>query len=292
MNNLTPSPPATPRFHRIRYASAVVAAINVVWLIVTTTVTAVNLPNDAGEAWRTIVSTPEYIPGALVAVSVGILIWSFWPRQELVDEQLDDPTVLPVRVAGGRAATDPAGGDAKGREGPSSGVSGEAETEAHDPTLVFVSYGGTCRDPMAKVIMESLVRGRQPAIRILATALMGPPAESASKAARHVVREETGADLLRDHRPLVLDKHLVREADLVLTMSEDQAEEIRKNVPDRSGRIFSLMSFVGRDGEVDNPWISHDAMDADTIKRYRTCFRSLRKTLTAHVEKIYAAVIA
>ena len=292
MNRSAPLSETTRRYRRIRLASGVVAAINVVWLVVTTSVTAVNLPNDASEAWRTVVGAPEYIPGALVAVSLGILIWSFWPRQESADQQLGVPLALAAPVGMGHSATETVDDDDKSEETAGLGVSSVGGTETHVPTLVFVSYGGTCRDPMAKVIMDSLVSERQPAIRILATALMGPPADGASKAARHVVREETGMDLLRDHQPVVLDKYLVREADLVLTMSEDQAEEIRKNVPDRSGRIFSLMSFLGRGGEVDNPWISHDAMDADTIKRYRTCFRSLRKILTAHVDKIYAAVTA
>lgn len=164
--------------------------------------------------------------------------------------------------------------------------------QPRQPTLVFVSTGGTCRDPMAKVIMERLVAGRTPPIRILATALRPPLSRGATKAARYTVKQATGADLLRHHRPLLLDEKVVAEADLILTMGEEHAREIRKNFPDHRSRIRSLLEFVGQAGDIDDPWHAPDEMDDDTLARYRSCYLRLEDVLTRNADKIYSAVIA
>lgn len=166
------------------------------------------------------------------------------------------------------------------------------EKRPHVPTLVFVSYGGTCRDPMAKVIMERLVAGRQPGIRILAAALKTPSGRGASKAARHIVHEETGFDQLCNHRPEMLSDAIMRDADLILTMNEEHAHEIQKAFPEHRSRVYNLLSFVGGEGDVADPWEAPDQMDNGTIQRYRACYRTLEDVLAKNVDKIYAAVTA
>jgi protein-tyrosine-phosphatase len=166
------------------------------------------------------------------------------------------------------------------------------ERRNHQPTLVFVSTGGTCRDPMAKVIMEALLAGRQPSIHIHATALRANPEKRASKAARYIVKEEMGQDFLSDHRPQVLDETIIANADLVLTMDEAHASVIRKNFPDAASRIHNLRGFLGETGDVEDPWHAPDEMDTETLARYRACFRSLQTILAKNADRIYAAVIA
>jgi protein arginine phosphatase len=167
-----------------------------------------------------------------------------------------------------------------------------ADSRPRQRTLVFVSTGGTCRDPMAKVILESLIGERDPPIRIYATALRAPSDKRASKAARHVVREEMGADLLSEHCPLLLDESVVSNADLILTMDRAHAQEIRKSFPEHRSRIHSLLGFLGRSGDIEDPWLSPDDMDAETVARYRACFRCLQNILSENVDRIYSAVIA
>jgi protein-tyrosine-phosphatase len=178
--------------------------------------------------------------------------------------------------------------------GGAAGLLGYFAVERRDrqPTLVFVSTGGTCRDPMAKVIMEALLAGRQPSVRIYATALRVNPEKRASKAARYIVKEEMGQDLLSDHRPHVLDETIISAADLVLTMDEAHANAIRKNFPEAAPRIHNLRGFLGEPGDVEDPWRAPDEMDFDTLARYRACFRSLRTILEKNADRIYSAVIA
>jgi hypothetical protein len=72
----------TRRSLRVRIGSGAVAVVNTAWLFVNTTVSAANLPSDASDAWKTIVSVPWIIPLALVALSLGVLAWSLLPRKE------------------------------------------------------------------------------------------------------------------------------------------------------------------------------------------------------------------
>jgi hypothetical protein len=68
--------------------------------------------------------------------------------------------------------------------------------------VIFVSYGGTCRDPMAKAILEQIMERRPPPfpLRVEARGLY-PHRKSASIAARKAIAEAYGSDLLASHRP-------------------------------------------------------------------------------------------
>lgn len=167
-----------------------------------------------------------------------------------------------------------------------------SERHTHEPTLVFVSTAGQCRDPMAKVIMDQLLKDRPIPVATFATALRDNPGRRASKAARHVVSEEMGEDLLRNHRSRVLDDALITRADLILTMDEAHAQEIRKNFPAAAARIYSICGFLGERGNIDDPWQAPDEMTSEAIDRYRTCFRRLHSTLSRGADAIYAAVVA
>lgn len=82
------------RSWKVRIASGFVVALNTAWFLISSTITAANLPSDASQAWATIVGAPEYIPGAMVAASLGILIWSLWPPKIDAVEPIaapDDP---------------------------------------------------------------------------------------------------------------------------------------------------------------------------------------------------------
>jgi protein-tyrosine phosphatase len=167
-----------------------------------------------------------------------------------------------------------------------------SEHRCRQPTLVFVSTAGQCRDPMAKAIMDQLFAEREQKVRVYATALRDNPGQQASKAARHVTHEELGKDLLAGHQSLVLNEALISEADLILTMDEAHAREIRKNFPNHRSRVHSLLRFLGEAGDIEDPWRAPDEMDTETIERYRACFQSLRDALTRGADSIYERVIA
>jgi protein-tyrosine-phosphatase len=87
-------------------------------------------------------------------------------------------------------------------------------------TLVFLSSGGTCRDPMAKAITTKLLentKGKHP-ITIRAVGLGPVSKPTASDAAMYVIKEMYNKDLLANHKPELLTAELAQEADLILAM--------------------------------------------------------------------------
>jgi len=62
----------------VRITTGLAAAVASVWAAITTVVSAANLPRDASEAWKAVVSAPEYIPYGLAAMLIGALMWSLW----------------------------------------------------------------------------------------------------------------------------------------------------------------------------------------------------------------------
>jgi protein-tyrosine-phosphatase len=155
----------------------------------------------------------------------------------------------------------------------------------HTPKIVvFLSAGGTCRDPMAKAITTKLLEQVKPRPRIeIHAAGLGPStAEEASYAARYVIREMYGEDLLKDHRPTLLTPALVARADLILAMDRSLLLTPGKNLP--MNKAYVLKEFFGLQGDVADPW--PDGKDPVTLQRYRACAEELKALLTKHIDRI------
>jgi protein-tyrosine-phosphatase len=157
--------------------------------------------------------------------------------------------------------------------------------------LVFLSSGGTCRDPMAKAITIKLFESRKPGYRVVIRgAGLGPIRRNeAAYAARSVIREMyDGQDLLARHKPELLTKKLADEADLILAMDESLLKA-RKTSPDGwpyayEGKLYLLKEFFGLEGNVSDPW--PDGRDAVTLQKYRDCAKELAEILDARFARL------
>jgi protein-tyrosine-phosphatase len=153
--------------------------------------------------------------------------------------------------------------------------------------VVFVSAGGTCRDPMAKAIAIQLLNAMKPRPRIdIRAAGLAVSSNEASYGARYVIRELYDQDLLADHEPKVLTSELIAEADLILVMDRSLLLTPGKTFP--SSKTFLLKEFLGSLGDVTDPW--PDGKDAATLGRYRACAQELRELLTKNMDRIVKAV--
>lgn len=151
-------------------------------------------------------------------------------------------------------------------------------------TLVFLSAGGTCRDPMAKVIASQLLKSQKLKHRIHIRALgLGPLSKSeVSYAARYVIKELYGKDLLASHKPEILTTELASSADLILAMDQRLLLTPGKTLPKEKTFIFK--EFFGLSGDISDPW--PDGKDAVTIARYRECANELRDILTNNLDRL------
>jgi protein-tyrosine-phosphatase len=151
-------------------------------------------------------------------------------------------------------------------------------------TLVFLSSGGTCRDPIAKAIATKLLenkKGKHPII--IRAAGLGPISkQEVSYAARYVIKEIYNEDLLADHKPELLTTDLAQKADLILAM--DKALLLTPGKTLSKEKTFLLKEFFGLEGDVSDPW--PDGKDANTISRYRGCAEELRQILTQNLDRL------
>lgn len=145
--------------------------------------------------------------------------------------------------------------------------------------VLFVSYGGTCRCAMAKVILEQLLQGRQLPYRLRVESIAHKFGSTgrASKGARRAVEELFGRDLLKAHRVTHQNPGLLADADLILPMDADCA----KNLPPDKTILFNR--FFGRDGEVPNPWPDKTP---DAHDKYKHCIQHLHSTLSPGLETL------
>jgi protein-tyrosine-phosphatase len=155
-------------------------------------------------------------------------------------------------------------------------------------TLLFLSAGGTCRDPMAKAILTKLLDTRKLShpIDILAAGVSPIGASEASFAARYVIKQMYGEDLLKDHRPTQLTADLVRQVDLILAMDEAVVETANrsKGMSLPKEKAFVLKKFFNMEGVVFDPW--PDGKDAATLARYKECAEELRGILCNNLDQL------
>lgn len=150
--------------------------------------------------------------------------------------------------------------------------------------LVYVSSGGTCRDPMAKAITLKLLKQNPPdyRLRVEALALHHPSASTASGGARRAIQGIYGEDLLTDHRTAEITPTLMEEADLILVMER----AMLKTLPPE--KTYVLRPFFGLEGDIADPW--PDSADEAAAARYAACAAGLKEMLGANIDKLIATL--
>lgn len=154
---------------------------------------------------------------------------------------------------------------------------------ARSPTeriVLFVSYGGTCRCAMAKVALEQVLKGRQLPYRLRAVSVAHKygGTNEASRGARRAVYDTYGSDLLECHRVTRRNPGLLTDADLILVMENS----LREDLPVEKTFVFN--PFLGRDGDVTNPW--PDDEDEAARRRYTECMKEIRKAIEEGTDRI------
>lgn len=113
--------------------------------------------------------------------------------------------------------------------------------------ILCVCSGNTCRSPMA----AACLRNRRPDLRVSSAGLYAVRGQPMAAEARRVLAER-GIDP-GDHVSRALDAEGVAWAELVLTMTADQAREARDRHPQAGARIMSLGEWSGGTEDITDP---------------------------------------
>jgi protein-tyrosine-phosphatase len=158
--------------------------------------------------------------------------------------------------------------------------------------LVFVSSGGTCRDPMAKAITDQLLAHlelKHP-VDVHAIGLALGDSTEASWGARQAIKELYGSDLLKDHKPTADSAALIRRAKIILVMDRGLLESSKKRLPPE--KTYLLKEFFGLTGDVVDPFSRVGQRSPETLERYKRCATELREILSGHLDVLLKALDA
>ena len=107
--------------------------------------------------------------------------------------------------------------------------------------IVFVCLGNICRSPMA----EALLKAALPDKTILSAGIVGLSGQPADPIAIECMAE-LGVDISK-HVGRFLDRNLMLDADIVLTMSSEQVKVIEQQWPFSKGKVFRLCHWSSKD---------------------------------------------
>ena len=152
--------------------------------------------------------------------------------------------------------------------------------------ILFVCDANTCRSPMAEAMLNQMLAdfaGKSGEIKV-SSAGVAPRARDGSDITLDVkwLLQEEGI-ALENFRSRDLKRHqeLLQEADLVLTMSQEQKGRVRQ-LPKADGKgIYTLKEYVGETGDIADPW-GDDA--------YAPCRDEIKRCLQKLVIKLFHGI--
>lgn len=137
--------------------------------------------------------------------------------------------------------------------------------------VLFVCTGNTCRSPMAAAALAHLCRDlERPRLRVRSAGVAAVDGMLVSREARRTLAE--AGIPLGDGHSRALTEAMVRDADLVVTMTRAHAREILRTFPWAADRVRLLLTFSGSEEDVPDPYGGNDAV-------YRHCLRSMAGAL-------------
>ena len=125
--------------------------------------------------------------------------------------------------------------------------------------VLFICHGNICRSPMAEFVLKDMAKKagiKNVSINSLA-ATNDEKGNDTYYATKEVLDEKNIPYTKRQSRKMALDDY--NNADILIVMDENNVNQVKKITngdPDK--KIRKLMSFVGEDKNVADPWFTRD----------------------------------
>jgi protein-tyrosine phosphatase len=143
-------------------------------------------------------------------------------------------------------------------------------------TVLFVCTANVCRSPMAAAIFNALAEDRHLHFRAQSAGVAALENEPMAPNARAVL-EEVGIPA-GDHRARQINESMLREADVVLTLSPQHMAQLRKHYGNLSHKVHTLPEYTS--GTPGDDGIS------DPYGHAMTAYRASLYQLVGHIDSL------
>lgn len=125
-----------------------------------------------------------------------------------------------------------------------------ARRKPHKPQILFVCTGNICRSPVAEYLLRHSL-GPESKWQVSSAGLFAGNWLPASPPAVEVLAER-GIDLT-PHRSRLVTKDIIDQATLIVVMTNEHLEELKRRFPEAQDRVYVLKSFCAARGNRDIP---------------------------------------
>jgi protein-tyrosine phosphatase len=135
--------------------------------------------------------------------------------------------------------------------------------------ILVVCIGNICRSPMA----EYFLKQEFPELHIESAGISGLTGHTADEKAQ-LCMQRLGVDM-QSHIAKKLNAELIKKADLVLVMSQNQQKHIEQNWPFAKGKIFRLGHWQNKN--VPDPYQHDQQVFDETCELIQSCIADWKK---------------
>ena len=154
----------------------------------------------------------------------------------------------------------------------------------YNKLLLYVSHGGTCRDPMAVIITQILMREKRVNMNLIVKGqALYKHDLTVSNGARHAIKQIYGADFFLNYTPEQISEEICNEADLILVMSKENLSTLLKRFPSVKNKSYVFKEFFGSEGDINDPFL----MDNET---YIKCANEMKEIITERFDCLINAL--